>query len=139
MIRRMRAGDGYAQAAREARGVVDRAHGVGIRSGASVLSKVKRVVRGRALRRVCREPVHEILCGQVRASVADAGNLLSSAADRIFRRHRGGARDCLAASLALRRFVGISLDEYTPDHSMISRTRRLIDLDTHREVFAWVL
>jgi len=37
------------------------------------------------------------------------------------------------------RFVGISLDEYTPDHSTISRTRRLIDLDTHREVFAWVL
>src|ERR1700686_1883516 len=45
----------------------------------------------------------------------------------------------LSDSLALRRFVGISLDEYTPDHSTISRTRRLIDLDTHREVFAWVL
>jgi type I restriction enzyme R subunit len=45
----------------------------------------------------------------------------------------------LADSLALRRFVGISLDEYTPDHSTISRTRRLIDVDTHREVFSWVL
>jgi len=45
----------------------------------------------------------------------------------------------LADSLALRRFVGIGLDEYTPDHSTISRTRRLIDLDTHRSVFAWVL
>jgi transposase len=45
----------------------------------------------------------------------------------------------LADSLALRRFVGIALDEYTPDHSTISRTRRLIDLDTHREVFALVL
>ena len=45
----------------------------------------------------------------------------------------------LADSLALRRFVGIALDEYTPDHSTISRTRRLIDLDTHREVFGWVL
>jgi transposase len=45
----------------------------------------------------------------------------------------------LADSLALRRFVGIGLDEDTPDHSTISRTRRLIDLDTHREVFAWVL
>ena len=41
----------------------------------------------------------------------------------------------LADSLALRRFVGIALDEYTPDHSTISRTRRLIDVDTHREVF----
>jgi len=45
----------------------------------------------------------------------------------------------LADSLALRRFVGIALDEYTPDHSTISRTRRLIDLDTHAAVFAWVL
>src|SRR6201997_2588865 len=45
----------------------------------------------------------------------------------------------LAGSLALRGFVGIALDEYTPDHSTISRTRRLIDLDTHREVFGWVL
>jgi transposase len=45
----------------------------------------------------------------------------------------------LADSLALRRFMGIALDEYTPDHSTISRTRRLIDLDTHREVFGWVL
>src|SRR5246500_3233650 len=45
----------------------------------------------------------------------------------------------LADSLALRRFVGIGLDEYTPDHSTISRTRRLMDLDTHREVFGWVL
>jgi transposase len=35
--------------------------------------------------------------------------------------------------------VGIALDELTPDHSTISRTRRLIDLDTHRAVFAWVL
>ena len=45
----------------------------------------------------------------------------------------------LADSLALRRFVGIGLDENTPDHSTISRTRRLIDLETHREVFGWVL
>src|SRR2546422_3126536 len=45
----------------------------------------------------------------------------------------------LADSLALRRFRGIGLDEQTPDHSTISRTRRLIDIDRHREVFAWVL
>src|SRR5450432_1176762 len=45
----------------------------------------------------------------------------------------------LADSLVLRRFVGIALDENTPDHSTISRTRRLIDVDTHREVFSWVL
>jgi transposase len=45
----------------------------------------------------------------------------------------------LADSLGLRRFLGIGLDEYTPDHSTISRTRRLIDLDTHEQVFGWVL
>ena len=45
----------------------------------------------------------------------------------------------LADSLGLRRFVGIGLDEDTPDHTTISRTRRLIDVDTHREVFGWVL
>src|SRR6516225_2190728 len=45
----------------------------------------------------------------------------------------------LADSLALRQFVRISLTESTPDHSTISRTRRLIDLETHREVFGWVL
>jgi transposase len=45
----------------------------------------------------------------------------------------------VADSLALRRFLGIGLEEYTPDHSTISRTRRLIDLETHREVFGWVL
>src|SRR5271166_2819259 len=45
----------------------------------------------------------------------------------------------LKDSLSLRRFVGIALDEDTPDHSTISRTRRLIDVDTHREVFSWVL
>jgi len=51
---------------------------------------------------------------------------------------RGIARR-LADSLALRRFVGIGLDENTPDHSTISRTRRLIDVETHREVFGWVM
>jgi transposase len=45
----------------------------------------------------------------------------------------------LADSLALRKYVGIGLEEYTPDHSTISWTRRLIDLDAHREVFGWVL
>ena len=39
----------------------------------------------------------------------------------------------------MRRFLAIELDESTPDHSTISRTRRLIDLETQREVFTWVL
>jgi transposase len=45
----------------------------------------------------------------------------------------------LADSLGLRQFVAIGLDENTPDHSTISRSRRLIDLETHGEVFGWVL
>ena len=42
-------------------------------------------------------------------------------------------------SLALRRFLRVGLDEAPADHSTISRTRRLIDVETHREVFTWVL
>jgi transposase len=45
----------------------------------------------------------------------------------------------VADSLALRRFLGIGLEESTPDHSTLSRTRRLLDLETHAEVFGWVL
>ena len=44
-----------------------------------------------------------------------------------------------ADSLALRSFLRIGLEEVPPDHSTISRTRRLIDVETHREVFTWVL
>lgn len=45
----------------------------------------------------------------------------------------------VADSLSLRKFLGYGLDESTPDHSTISRTRRLYDVSTHRVVFAWVL
>ncbi len=41
-------------------------------------------------------------------------------------------------SLALRSFLRLALDEPPPDHSTISRTRRVIDLETHRAVFTWV-
>jgi transposase len=43
-----------------------------------------------------------------------------------------------ADSLAVRSFLGLGLDERAPDHSTISRTRRLIDVETHREVFTWI-
>jgi transposase len=51
---------------------------------------------------------------------------------------RGIAWRC-GDSLSLRAFVGYALQETTVDHSTISRTRRLIDLETHQEVFNWVL
>ena len=43
-----------------------------------------------------------------------------------------------ADSLAVRSFVRLALDEAAPDHTTISRTRRLIDVETHRAVFTWV-
>jgi transposase len=44
-----------------------------------------------------------------------------------------------ADSLGVRAFLGLALTQAAPDHSTISRTRRLIDLDSHRTVFTWVL
>jgi len=43
-----------------------------------------------------------------------------------------------ADSLAVRQFLGLDLDTPAPDHSTLSRTRRLIALETHRAVFTWV-
>jgi transposase len=45
----------------------------------------------------------------------------------------------VADSLTLREFLSIGLDEQTPDHVTISRTRRLIDAATHQRIFSWVL
>ncbi len=42
-------------------------------------------------------------------------------------------------SLAVRSFLRLPLEEAAPDHSTLSRTRRTIDLETHRAVFTWVL
>ena len=42
-----------------------------------------------------------------------------------------------ADSFALREFLGLVLPEASPDHSTISRRRRLIDLETHEAVFTW--
>lgn len=42
-------------------------------------------------------------------------------------------------SLGIRRFLGYSLTDSTPDHSTVSRTRRLIDVETHEAIFGWVL
>lgn len=45
----------------------------------------------------------------------------------------------LADSLSMRRFIAYALTEATPDHSSISRTRRLFAVETHTAVFRWVL
>lgn len=44
-----------------------------------------------------------------------------------------------ADSLSVRSFLRLELPEAPPDHSTVSRTRRLIDLETHQAIFAWVL
>lgn len=45
----------------------------------------------------------------------------------------------IADSISLRQFLGYDLADPTPDHSTISRTRRLIDSEAHDAVFSWVL
>ena len=44
-----------------------------------------------------------------------------------------------ADSLSIRPFLDLELHEAPPDHSTLSRTRRLIDVETHQAVFTWVL
>ena len=45
----------------------------------------------------------------------------------------------VADSLSLGHFLGLELSERTPEHSTLSKTRKRIDLETHRAVFQWVL
>ncbi len=45
----------------------------------------------------------------------------------------------VADSLSLRSFLDLDVTEAAPDHSTLSRTRRLIDDETHEAVFTWVL
>jgi transposase len=42
-------------------------------------------------------------------------------------------------SCSLKLFLGLPIDRPAPDHSTISRTRRLIDLETHQAVFQEIL
>ncbi len=51
---------------------------------------------------------------------------------------RGIAWRC-ADSLTLREFLGYELTEATPDHSTLSVIRNRIDVETHEEVFGWIL
>ena len=44
-----------------------------------------------------------------------------------------------ADSLSVRQFLDLALQEASPDHSTVSRTRRRIDVETHEAVFTWVL
>lgn len=45
----------------------------------------------------------------------------------------------VADSLTLREFLALEATQEPPNHSTLSRNRRLIDVETHQEVFTWVL
>ncbi len=45
----------------------------------------------------------------------------------------------VADSLSLRSFLDLDVTETSADHSTLSRTRRLVDVETHEAVFTWVL
>jgi transposase len=51
---------------------------------------------------------------------------------------RGIAWRC-ADSLSLREFLGYDLTRSTPDHSSLSVIRGRLDVETHQEVFTWIL
>jgi transposase len=51
---------------------------------------------------------------------------------------RGIAWRC-GDSLTLREFLGYELKKATPDHSSLSKIRQRLDVETHEEVFTWVL
>jgi hypothetical protein len=42
-------------------------------------------------------------------------------------------------SLSLRAFLGVSLEEQKPEHSTLSKTRRLMSLRMYKAVFRWAL
>src|ERR1039457_2746646 len=44
-----------------------------------------------------------------------------------------------ADSFSFRKFLGLDLSEQTPDHTTVSRTRRLYSIETHGAVMRWVL
>jgi transposase len=91
----------------------------------------------------------EFVEGQCRSFYAEKMGRPSLAPGQYFRFLLLGYFECLeseremawraADSSGVRSFLGLGLTEAAPDHSTISRTRRLIDLDTHRTVFTWVV
>ena len=90
----------------------------------------------------------EFVEAQCRSFYAEKMGRPSLAPGQYFRLLLVGYFECLdsergiawraADSSGVRAFLGLALTEAAPDHSTISRTRRLIDLDTHRAVFTWV-
>src|SRR5437667_1468549 len=134
-------GYGNAQGPRRTRGAVGAAHGATQGCESSLLSTLEPIAGGEPLRRVRGRAVPRFYAKKRgRPSLVPGVYfrlLLIGYFDGIDS-ERGMAWRA-NDSLALRRFLRVGLDESPPDHSTISRTRRLIDVETHREVFTWVL
>ena len=82
-----------------------------------------------------------ILCPADGAAESGTGRLLSACCWWGYFEGLGSERGIAwraADSLGLREFLGLKLSESPPDHSTLSRTRRLIDVQTHAAVFEWV-
>ena len=105
-----------------------------------VLREAKSAVGRAWIRRLRRGAVPAVLCGEDGAAQSGPGSIFSPPVAWLLRRPGLGTRHRLACGGLLRsaHYSG-SRTEAAPDHSTISRTRRLIDLDTHRAVFTWVV
>jgi transposase len=95
------------------------------------------------LRPLDRRPLSAVLRADrdSRATFDSAGCLFQHAAGRVFRGNRQSAGDRLAVrcSLSLREFLGLPLNESSPDHSTLSLTRRRLPSEIFTEVFQFVL
>src|SRR5437870_3860398 len=134
-------GYGNAQGPRRTRGAVGAAHGATQGCESSLLSTLEPIAGGEPLRRVRGRAVPRFYAKKRGRPSLVPGvyfRLLLIGYFEGIDSERGMAWRA-NDSLALRRFLRVGLDESPPDHSTISRTRRLIDVETHREVFTWVL
>ena len=85
--------------------------------------------------------MREVLCGHSGSAESGAGPVFPLLLLGYFEgldSERGIAWRA-ADSLSIRTFLDVALHEAPPDHSTLSRTRRLIDLETHEAVCTWVL
>src|SRR6266545_7006359 len=107
----------------------------------SLLSAVESGSGGEQLRLVRRGGVPPVLCCEDGPAKSGTRAVLPADAAGYFEglgSERGMAWRA-ADSLAIRSFLDLEIDEGAPDHTTISRTRRLIDVETHQRVFTWVL
>src|SRR5207245_8767137 len=124
---------------RRTRGAVGAAHGATPGCESSLLSTLEPIAGGEPLRRVRGRAVRAVLCQEARPAEPRAGvyfRLLLIGYFEGIDSERGMAWRA-NDSLALRRFLRVGLEESPPDHSTISRTRRLMDVERDGAVVTW--